>query len=192
MSRTAIPLPLRNGRTHEVCGPGAPAFAAVAGAQTRGAVLWVGPRHAPERLMPVGLARFFSPARLLVACAANETDLLWMAEEGLRSGAVGLVVAALTKPLALTPGRRLQLAAETGRATGLCLVREGAGSNVAETRWRCAPEPAAPDSTLYRWSLIKNKSGTIGEWWVLWDDEARRIRVVSPSGERSRPAPASG
>ena len=178
---------LKRGRTHEAGGPGARIFAA---AQARAPVIWIYPRHAPERLMPAGLARFFPPADLLLAEGAREIELLWMAEEALRSGAAGLVVAELTEPLGLTPGRRLQLAAEAGGATGLMLMRDGAGCNAAETRWHCAPEAA--DSTRHRWSLIKNKSGTLGEWMVEWDDAARRMRVVPPAGERSVAARAPG
>lgn len=190
MTSHPIPLPLRAGRTHEAQGPGARVFAAVIGAQTGGDVLWIRPRHADGQVMPDGLAAFFPPARLLVAQGAGERDLLWMAEEALRSGAVGLVVAELTKPLGLTAGRRLQLAAEAGRVTGLCLVREGAGCNAAETRWQCRPHPG--DSTLQHWSLKKNKTGILGDWLVLWDDKARRIDVVSPPGERAGSASASG
>ena len=181
---------LKRGRTHEACGPGARVFAA---AQARAPVIWIYPRHAPERLMPSGLARFLPPADLITAEGAREIELLWLAEEALRSGAAGLVVAELTEPLGLTPGRRLQLAAEAGGATGLMLIRDGAGCNAAETRWHCAPEPGTgADSTRHRWSLIKNKSGTLGEWTVDWDDAARRMRVVPPAGERPVAARAPG
>ncbi|WP_178390791.1 hypothetical protein [Rhodovulum sulfidophilum] len=65
-----------------------------------------------------------------------------MTEEARRSGTVPLVVTELTKPLGLTPGRRLQLAARDGNATALSIIAEGAGSNAAETRWGNPPPPA--------------------------------------------------
>ena len=90
-----------------------------------------------------------------------------------------VVVTQLTKPVDLTAGRRLQLAAEAGKTLGVFLIPEGMGSNATETRWRCLPYFDAQDSTLHRWQLIKNKSGTLGGWVVRWDEQARRIIVVS-------------
>ncbi len=77
------------------------------------------------------------------------------------------------------------LAARAGKATGLAIIPEGMGSNAAETRWRAVPvlDPQRPDSTLMRWEIIKNKSGTNGAWHVRWDAAARRIIVVPPAGD---------
>ena len=98
-----------------------------------------------------------------------------------------LVIAEPQPPLSLTAGRRLQLAAEAGGTTGLMLIRDGQGSNAAETRWRCDPVAAGPDSTLHRWSLIKNKSGTIGFWTVDWNGATAAVHLVSPAGKRDQP-----
>ena len=117
--------------------------------------------------------------------ARSETDLLWAVEESLRTAPVDFVIAEPERPLSLTAGRRLQLAAEAGGTTGLLLIREGMGSNAAETRWHCGPEPAAkPDSTLHRWSLIKNKKGTLGDWTLHWDGTSAAFRLVSATGKR--------
>src|SRR5512145_323688 len=112
----AIPT-LRPARVHEVTGPGAVAFALCQAAAMKGPVLWLTPDHWPEALFPTGVARLLPPGRLITATAPSEVELLWAVEEGLRSGAVGLVVARLDRPLGLTAGRRLQLAAESGRVT---------------------------------------------------------------------------
>ncbi len=183
-------FPLRPARVHEVCGPSATAFAALACARTAGPLLWIYESWPAERLNPLGLAAFFDPARLLVAECRDQTDCLATAEEALKDGAVALVLAEISRPLNLREGRRLQLAAKAGGATGLCLIPEGMGSNAAETRWRCAPvcDPVhdrgeGADSTRMRWEIIKNKSGTLGFWDVRWDPAARRLDVVSPPGE---------
>jgi protein ImuA len=177
-------------RVHEAGGPAAPAFALTMAAQTGGPVIWIRPAHAPERLMPWAVRRFLSPARLLMVEARGEADLLWATEESLRAGAAGFVIAAPEKPLSLTAGRRLQLAAEAGRTTGLLLIREEGGSNAAETRWHCTPLPAdAPDSTRARWSLKKNKKGTMGEFTVHWHGTAHSVPLVAPAGERDVAAP---
>ena len=186
-------FPLRSSRVHEVCGPGSIAFAALA-ARKLPPVLWVREAWLPEALNPLGLAPFLDPAGLLIAQAKNQADSLAVAEEALKDGAVAFVVVEITRPLDLREGRRLQLAAKAGQTTGLCLIPEGMGSNAAETRWRCAPvfDATASDSTLMRWELIKNKSGTLGVWHVRWDAASHRLDVVSPVAERPGPAGASG
>jgi len=174
--------PLRPARVHEACGPSGASFALWSGAQIGGDMIWVREGWRPERLNPLGLEGL-DPARLILAQTKDQTDTLAVAEEALRDGAVPFVVLELSAPISLTAGRRLQLAAGAGRATGLCLIPEGAGSNAAETRWHCAPVFDAQDSTRQRWSLIKNKSGTTGAWHVRWDPQAHRVAVVSPARE---------
>ena len=121
-----------------------------------------------------------------MARTKGQTDALAVAEEALKDGAVALVVVEVTRPLDLREGRRLQLAARAGGTTGLCLIPDGMGSNAAETRWHAAPvfDPRKEDSTLMRWEIIKNKSGTLGAWNVRWDQQTHRLHVVSPVGER--------
>lgn len=190
-----IALPLRPARVHEACGPGAGAFAAIACAQVQGSVLWIREGWRAAALHPAGLAAFADPRRFLFADTRDQTDTLAVAEEALKDGATTLVVAETTRPLDLREGRRLQLAAKAGGATGLCLIPEGMGSNAAETRWHCAPvfDPRrGAASTLMRWEIIKNKKGTMGSWHVRWDAAAHRLDVVSPVGLRPGAAPASG
>lgn len=188
---TDIPLPLREARVHEVYGPGVVSFAAVAAARV-GAVLWVREAWQTEVLNPVGLSTFFDPSKLLLAQTKGQTETLAIAEEALKDGAVPLVIIEISRPLDLREGRRLQLAAQAGKSTGLCLIPEGMGSNAAETRWRCAPVFDADDSTLMCWEIIKNKSGTLRAWNVRWDAKARRLHVVPPAGERPGSADAPG
>ena len=178
-------FPLRPARVHEACGPGAVGFAAILAGQLTVDVLWVTQRGGGQ-LNPHGLAVFCDPVRILTADCPNHTDALAVAEKALRSGAVALVVTEITRPLSLTAGRRLQLAAQAGRATGLCLIPDNMGSNAAETRWQTAPvfdAQAVPDSTLMRWRLIKNKMATTGAWDVRWLHQTRRLDVVSATGE---------
>lgn len=188
-------FPLRPSRVHETCGPGAVAFAAMAAAASK-PVLWLHEAWVPGGLNPQGLVPILDPVQLLLARTKGQADTLAVAEEALKDGAVPFVILEMTRPLNLREGRRLQLAAKAGKTTGLCLIPEGMGSNAAETRWHCTPVfdagGGAFDSTLQRWDLIKNKSGTLGSWHVRWDAAARRLNVVSPSGERPRLAGAAG
>ena len=176
-------LPLRRGRVHEVEGPSAAAFAAIMAGMTRENLLWIRPGWRDELAFPDGLAALLPAERVLIARTSHETDTLAVAEEALKDGSVPFVLIETTKPLNLREGRRLQLAAMAGKATGLCLTPEGMGSNAAETRWHCAPvfaPDAQADSTLMRWEIKKNKSGTIGAWHVRWNAEAHRLDVVCP------------
>jgi len=183
MSGTHLPsFPLRPFRVHEVGGRAATGFAVVMAGCGAGPVLWITQAWAAERLYPPGLPSWLDPARLVLARSDNQTDALAVAEEALRDGAVALVVIEITRPLNLREGRRLQLAARAGGATGLCLIPEGMGSNAAETRWHAAPVLTEGDSTLMRWEIIKNKSGTTGAWHVRWDEQAHCLHVVSPAG----------
>ncbi len=174
-------------RTHEVCGAGAFVFAFALAARLGGYVMWIRESWEPRQINPNGFADFINPANLTLCNTKDQTETLAVAEEALRSGAVSLVVMTLNKPLGLTEGRRLQLAARDGESTGLAIIPEGMGSNAAETRWRCAPvfdsKSSSQDSTLQKWELIKNKSGTLGVWHVRWDPASRRLIVVSPPGE---------
>lgn len=191
MTVLALPyFPLTNARAHEVCGAGAYFFALMSAAQSGRRVLWVREEWQPEQINPLGFSAFFDPGLLLVSVAKNQLDVLAVAEEALRSGAVALVVIELSKPMTLTSGRRLQLAAREGKSTALCVIPQGMGSNAAETRWLCEPVFDPDDSTLHRWEIIKNKSGTLGAWHVRWDTASRRITMVSPSGQRTGSAGA--
>ncbi|WP_282182894.1 ImuA family protein [Aliiroseovarius marinus] len=174
-------------RTHEVYGPGAPVFAFALAARLGGPCLWVRGGWDAAQINPNGFAPFIDPADFALCHTKDQMQSLAVAEEALRDGAVPLVVMALHKPLGLTEGRRLQLAARDGKSTGLALISEGMGSNASETRWHCAPvfdpEYGGEDSTLHRWELKKNKSGTLGVWYVRWDRASRRVVVVPPAGK---------
>lgn len=178
-------FPPRAGRAHEAFGAGAGVFAAIVCGLSGGNVIWMYESWQAETLNPNGLSEFVDPNKLLVGKIEHQTDILAASEEALRSGAVSVVVAELTKPLSLTAGRRLQLAAEAGRSTGIFLISEGDGSNAADTRWQCEPVFDPRDSTLQRWQLIKNKRRTLGDWTVLWNAEKRRVIVVPDTRNRS-------
>lgn len=174
---------LKPNRVHEACGPGRHLFGLFQAMQVGGPVAWVRPARALEHLLPTGIPADLASQLLLITPGAK-TDLLWSTEEALRAGA-GLVISEPDKPLSLTAGRRLQLAAEAGRTTGLMLICDGSGSPAAETRWAC--EPIAGDSTRHRWDIIKNKSGTLGTWIVNWDGAQTAFDLASATSQRSGP-----
>ncbi|MCC7320956.1 MAG: hypothetical protein IT542_08270 [Rubellimicrobium sp.] len=197
MHPPADPLALLPARVHEVAGPGRRSFALCQAARHAGGpLIWIMAAHRPESLIPAGLPEGVA-ARLVMVRPGDETGILWAMEESLRARAAALVVAEPERPLSLTAGRRLQLAAEAGGTTGLVLLREE-GSNAAETRWDCAaepsplPPPGETGSTWHRWALIKNKKGTLGAWRVDWDGSSSAVDLVSAFAERDGPAPPPG
>lgn len=145
-------LTLRRGRVHELCGPSRIQLAARIMARTRGPVVWIRPGWLPERLNAAGLQPLADPARLILVQADRDEGLLWAAEEALRSGAAPLVVAELLAPPALTPTRRLHLAAGTGSEAarreggpaplGLILLPGRGGAQGVESRWHMVPAPS--------------------------------------------------
>ncbi|AXC50959.1 hypothetical protein DRW48_00305 [Paracoccus suum] len=181
-------LALRARRVHEAEGGGRRAFALFQAARHAGPLVWILPAHVPEMPMLRGLPAGVGE-RLQILRPPGEIDLLWCTEEALRAAPVSLVIAEPEKPMSLTAGRRLQLAAEAGGTTGLVLIHQGAGSNASETRWMCEPlrSPAA-DSTLHRWALKKNKKGTLGSWVLDWDGSSAAFHMVSETGERHESA----
>lgn len=170
---------LRPSRVHEVQGTGRQFFA-LWQIRRYPAAFWVTPTLDVE--VPTVTSVTFVSAR--------QTDILWAAEEALRGASGALVVAQPEKPLTLTEGRRLQLAAEAGGSTGLMLIAENAGSPATETRWDCAP--LVGDSTLHRWNIIKNKKGTTGSWVLDWDGTSAAFDMVSATGQRRSLAEQSG
>ena len=145
-------LTLRRGRVHELCGPSRIMLAARIMARTRGPVVWIRPGWGSDRLNAAGLQPLADPARLILVQADRDENLLWAAEEALRSGAAPLVVAELLAPPALTPTRRLHLAAGTGAEAahrdgqtaplGLLLLPGAGGAQGVESRWHMAPAPS--------------------------------------------------
>jgi protein ImuA len=92
-----------------------------------------------------------SSDRVIYLEAGNDKTVLACAEEGLRHGGLGAVVAEVAR-LSMTASRRLQLAAEGKATIGIVLRRwrrqtEAADfgqPTAAETRWRISVLPSAP------------------------------------------------
>ena len=193
-------LPL--GRWHEFGGEGCEvetaactaAFASVMAGRLvqKGEVVWVLQR--PD-LHPPGAAGFgLLPKRLLFVHARDDAESLAALEDVLRTKGVAAAVAEIDQ-LDLTAGRRLQLACESGGATGFVLRRRVFGrdariktreSSGASTRWRVAPAPSQPTAgepglgrPRWRVRLDRCRGGRAGEWIMEAGDEAHPVRVVA-------------
>jgi protein ImuA len=167
---------LARARAHEVTGPARIAFALFTAARLAGPVLWLQPIWGAERLMGDGLRAILEPGRLVFGRARTAPELLWAAEEALRTGLVPLVVLELPSVPALTPVRRLHLAAEAGAAEhaaplALLLTPGDGGAPGVETRWRLDPAPGWARDGSPRWRLTRLRARMAPE--AVWEVEQR-------------------
>lgn len=85
------------------------------------------------------------PKALIVVEVPREADMLWALEEGLRSGAPGLVVG-MMREIGLTPSRRLSLAAAASNTPALLVTHPAhapAPATSTRLRLRRLPSPQA-------------------------------------------------
>ncbi len=172
---------------HEITGTASVGFLIRLLGRLSGPVLWCVSSSEGRRLYGPGLVRAgLDPARLTIAAGRSAKDILWAAEEGLKSRVLAAVVLEPDAALSLTASRRLHLAAETGGGFGFVLS-QGVGASVAVppsaalTRWSVDPQPAEPGQPHPVWSLrllrcrgavLSTASGTVGaagslgEWRV--------------------------
>lgn len=155
---------LRKGRIHEVMGPGADLFAAIAAAEQDRNGLWIGLHRDLTSLCPTGLQAYLKPEDLILVEAVSRGELLWAADQALRAEGGFCVILEMPDRLSLKESRRLQLAAEQGGGLGLILLRGGASTSAAQTRWDCQPVHA--DQPAWTWTCVKGKNGETGAWHV--------------------------
>jgi len=149
-----------------------------------GVCLWISQKRT---LFPPALKFFgIDPDRVIFVDVKNEKDLLWMVEESLKCQALCAVVAEL-RELNLTESRRLQLAVEQSRVTGLLhrLNPKNITSTACTARWKITPaasilEPDMPGMGFARWNveLIKVRNGEPGHWQLQWINGSFDHRAV--------------
>ncbi len=156
------------------------------------------------RLYGPGLCAYgIDPRRLLIVTARRTSDALWAIEEGLRSSALSAVIGQIND-VALTPARRLALAAGENETPCLLITHQAApATGATATRWRIVPAAsgrhpfvaAAPGAARLCAELerCRNRPPVIaGAPYVLeWCDEAFRFGLAAEFRDRAS-APASG
>ena len=199
---------LARGAVHEIAGGGhaaidaaaAALFAAGIAARAGGMVLWCLAR--PDLFAPALAEAGLGPDRVIYLEAGDDKTALACAEEGLRHGGLGAVVAEVAR-LSMTASRRLQIAAEGTGTLGLVLRRWRRQSeaptfepSAAETRWRVSvlastPLPV-PGVGRPRWlvALIRARAGETAEFELEACDDAGRLAV--PAVLADRPLAAAG
>lgn len=177
-------LSLTLSRCHELCGAARFTLALMIAARLDGPILWIRPGWDGSTLMARGIRRYIDPGRLIFAEPRRAEDILWSMEEGLRAGCVPLVVAECERPPALTPVRRLHLAAETGagygkmQPLGLLLTPGDGGAPGIESRWHLAPRHARDDTA---WLLQRRRARMAppAAWMLRWQQGEARLSPVA-------------
>jgi len=171
------------------------------GLSTPGLMVWCwSTRTAREAggLYGPGLASLgIDPAQVLLVETATAAETLWAMEESLGSGAAAIVVGCVDA-VALTPARRLALAAQAHRTPGLLVTAARSVVTPATfSRWRIAGCPSAPhpfDAAAPgapRFSMMLERCrGTAADVAPLfrtveWTHEAHRFGVVAGVADRA-------
>ncbi|MEO0389171.1 MAG: hypothetical protein AAF281_16895 [Pseudomonadota bacterium] len=175
---------LRAGRAHELCGPARHTLALMLARAVAGPLLWIRPLNADGLLSGDGISAWIDPGRLVFAKASRAADVLWSVEEALRSGALPLVIAELAEPPALTPVRRLHLAAEAapGQPTALLLTPGEGGAQGIETRWHIRPAPGWADRGNAAWTLRRTRARMAPEaaWRMETGPDSTVLSPITP------------
>jgi protein ImuA len=170
-------------------------------------ILWCWPSALARELgMPCahGLAALgLDPSSCLLVETQRASEALWAMEEGLKSQSLALVVGALPE-VALTPARRLSLAAGTHRTPCLIVTdARGPAAGSTATRWRIGArtsaahpfEARAPGTRCYGVALERCRERLTHEVASLqleWSDETHRFRMAPRLADRADGARIAG
>ena len=158
-------LSLARGRVHEALGNAADMFAVLIASRMSGPIFWIGLQREIETLNPAALQDFLDPARITLIAGVSRAEILWAAEQALRTPAA--IIAEIGQGPDLRESRRLQIAAEESGAVGIMLINGRAQTSAAETRWECRQA----GENQWAWICTKDKRGGGGAWRVSWEGE---------------------
>jgi protein ImuA len=140
--------------------------------QFDGVAIWI---SASRTLFPASLKRFgLEPDRIIFVDLKDEREVLYATEEALQCKQIA-VVAGEIKNISFKESRRLQLAAEQSRVTGLLIRHQPRIINTIAcvSRWRITSlastsEDGMPGVGFPSWKveLLKIRSGKPGRWQV--------------------------
>jgi protein ImuA len=141
-----------------------------------GAVVWI---STARKIFPPALKSFgIQPDRFIFVDLKNEKDVMWAMDEALKCDALSAVVAEM-QDLSFTESRRLQLAVERSRVTGLVLRTNARkiSTTACVSRWKISPAASEsinglPGIGFPQWKveLLRMRNGKPGSWKVKWEE----------------------
>ncbi len=145
--------------------------------QEGGVSLWINPglNVFPPALKAFGL----EPSMIVFVDIKKEKERLWVMEEALKCDRLSAVVGEV-QHISLTESRKLQLACEKSRVTGMVLRPVFAKLNTiaAVSRWRVSHHVSDPGDDLpgvgfpcWNVALEKVRNGKPGSWLLQWHEQ---------------------
>jgi len=138
------------------------------------ACLWISKNR---KLFPPALQSFgVKPQQVIFIDLYREKEILWVMEEALKCEGLAAVIAELPD-LDFAQSRRLQLAVEQSRVTGLVLRKEPKrlSATACTVRWQVKPQASElqmglPGVGQPRWevNLLKVRNGHTGSFIIEW------------------------
>lgn len=132
--------------------------------------IWLKSKNDADYLYPNAVANLgVNLQNITFITYQTQQQALWIIEEALRSGAVGTVVTEGVKQPNLLQSRRLNLAAEKGKAKSFMLLRGASqNANSAMTRWQVDTSPAKQNQYQVKLLRSRQKGFISGEGnWIM-------------------------
>lgn len=150
----------------------------------KGPCIWISRNN--QVFAPALISFGLRPDQVIFISPDKDKDLLWTIEQALKCSALTAVVADV-QHLDLTTSRRLQLAVEQSRVTGLLHRRStiNTGHTASVARWQIqalsSSDAGVPGMGYPRWqvNLLKVRNGKPGSWIVEWSGDKFQLEAIS-------------
>jgi protein ImuA len=150
--------------------------------------IWICPSRS---LFPLALKKFnIEPEKIIFIETATDAESLWVMEEALKCDGIAVVVGEIPR-VSFSQSRRLQLAVEKSKVTGM-LLRPFKTQNIIAgvAKWHISPVPGLcpdgfPGVGFPQWQveLVKVRNGKPGCWKVAWMREGFVVKEMVEAGE---------
>ena len=155
-------------------------------------ILWI---SVGRNLFPPSIKTFgIEPHQIVFVDAAQEKQVLWALEEGLKCQGITAVVAEL-RELSFSQSKRLQLAIEESHVTGFVLRTDATklSTTTCVSRWQVSSIPSAIEDGLCgvgfpKWNveLLRVRNGQTGKWEVKW--HGNQFQIIPDQIEETKKA----
>lgn len=146
--------------------------------------LWISKRR---MLFPPSLQSFgIFPERVIFIDTYRDKEILWATEEALKCEGLAAVIAEIPD-LDFSQSRRLQLAVEKSKVTGLLIRKmpQRRSATACTVRWQIKPQPSEllylPGVGHPRWDvqLLKVRNGHTGNFLIEWAEGHFKLIPIS-------------